>query len=100
MAVSTFSAARRICEIGRWSVTNLQLQKILYMAHMVHLGRPNTRALPLINDAFEAWDFGPVQPRLYHKVKIFGDRPIQDIFLSAPDLQPSTERDVLSETAD
>ncbi len=44
---------------------------------MVHLGRNNQR---LFNGHFEAWDYGPVEPSVYRKVKIFGGEPIQDIF--------------------
>jgi uncharacterized phage-associated protein len=39
MSIPAYSAARYICARGDWRVTNLALQKILYLAHMVHLGR-------------------------------------------------------------
>jgi uncharacterized phage-associated protein len=78
MAISVESAARRICQNGNWQVTNLALQKILYVAHMFFLGRTNGRGL--VNARFEAWDYGPVQPDIYRKVAMFGDRPIRDVF--------------------
>lgn len=78
MAISSFAAARRVCEQGKWNVTNLALQKILYLAQMVHMGEHDGRRL--IDTQFEAWDYGPVDAGLYHKVKFFGDQPIQDIF--------------------
>ena len=56
MSIPAYSAARYICARGDWRVTNLALQKILYLAHMVHLGRTG-RAL--IDGEFEAWDYGP-----------------------------------------
>jgi uncharacterized phage-associated protein len=69
MIISSSDAAKKICELGDWKITNLKLQKILYLIHLVSLGR---RGVPLINEYFEAWDFGPVEPELYHAVKFFG----------------------------
>jgi uncharacterized phage-associated protein len=97
MSVNTYSAARRICERGDWRVTNLALQKILYLIHMVSLGRTGTLLIP---DTFEAWDYGPVVPELYHRVKIFGDRPIQDIFLGSPSIAQTREEEVIDEGCD
>ena len=64
-----------------WNLTNLKLQKILYIAHMIYVGQNNGAIF--IDEPFEAWDFGPVLPRLYHRVKIFGNNPIRDIFPDA-----------------
>jgi uncharacterized phage-associated protein len=97
MSVNTYSAARRICERSDWRVTNLSLQKILYLIHMVNLGR---NGKPLIATTFEAWDYGPVVPGLYHRVKIFGDRSIQDIFFGAPSLEGSSETIIINEGCD
>ncbi len=74
----TFRAARTIIDhLG--NVTNLQLQKLLYIAHMFHLG---SRDAKLIDGHFEAWDYGPVEPVLYHKLKAFGGNPIPEDILS------------------
>jgi uncharacterized phage-associated protein len=89
MTISTFQAAKKICEISNWSVTNLQLQKILYIAHMIYMGRNNQK--PLIYELFEAWDYGPILSSLYHRVKIFGEQPIKNIFLDISDLDDTTE---------
>ncbi len=80
MAARLESVAKFICERGRWRVTNLQLQKLIYMAQMMYLGRHGAR---LADADFEAWDYGPVEPELYHKVKMFGSEPIEDVFLHA-----------------
>ncbi|WP_127144916.1 Panacea domain-containing protein [Pelagibacterium montanilacus] len=77
MAVSSFSAARSLCEMRDWNVTNLELQKVLYIAHMIHLGETGT---PLIREGFEAWDYGPVEPNLYHRAKSFGSSPVRNVF--------------------
>jgi uncharacterized phage-associated protein len=78
-------------------VTNLALHKILYLAHMVFMGRTGER---LVHATFQAWDYGPVEPDLYRKVRIFGDRPVRDIFFSAPPLDDSPESSVIDEACD
>jgi uncharacterized phage-associated protein len=93
--IKSMTAAQRICSQGQWLVTNLQVQKILYLIHMVHMGR--TGGKKLISAPFEAWDYGPVEPNLYHRVKIFGDRPIKNIFLSEPDISGTPEAAIIDE---
>mgnify|MGYP001005556689 CR=1 FL=1 len=73
MTISSLSAARLACEIRNWELTNLELQKILYIAHVAHLGSLDR---PLIEEPFEAWDFGPVIANLYHYIKGFGSNKI------------------------
>lgn len=84
MTISVFKAAKRICELGNWKVTNLQLQKVLYLAEIVYLGRNN--GTPLIDSDFEAWSYGPVNPELYKATKMFGAGPIKDFFYGMEDL--------------
>ncbi len=79
MSVSVFVAAKHIGEMSGWTKTNLELQKILYIANMIHLGREGH---PLINEKFEAWVYGPVVPELYHRAKIFGADPVKNIFVN------------------
>ena len=54
-------------------VTQMQLQKLLYFAHGNSLV---TNGEPLIEEGFEAWDYGPVCPVIYHEFKIYGANPI------------------------
>lgn len=77
MTIPTFQAAKTLCNMSNWELSNLPLQKLLYLAHMVHLGMHSE---PLIDGHFEAWDLGPVEPKLYHKVKAYGSSHIVDIF--------------------
>ena len=79
MSVSSLSAARLVCELRDWKVSNLELQKILYIAHMIYLGN---ESVPLIDENFEAWDYGPVIPELYQHVKGFGAKPVGNVFHS------------------
>lgn len=95
MAISVLSAAKRLGSQSGWTLSNLEMQKILYLAHMFHLGR--TGGKPLVIGNFEAWDYGPVHPDLYHHAKIFGSDPVKNIF-SGVDLPPKgPERDIIDE---
>lgn len=87
------AVAKHICEAGGWNVSNLRLQKLLYIAHMVYLGRYRK---PLIEEGFEAWMYGPVVPQLYHKMKVYGASPVSDRFYAAEKL-PAEIVDVLND---
>jgi len=78
MPLTAMQAARKICEHGSWKITNLGLQKILYLSQMLFIGENG--GARLIDTDFEAWDYGPVSPEVYRRVRMFGANPIQDIF--------------------
>lgn len=75
------SVAKYICEKADWSLSNLELQKMLYLAQLFHMGR--NKGEELFKGHFEAWDYGPVCPEIYHKAKIFGSSSVKDIFSNA-----------------
>ena len=75
------TVARFICKKGGWKVSNLSLQKILYMAQLYYMGKNSGNKL--VDTKFEAWDYGPVSPDLYHRAKIFGSSPVDDVFFNA-----------------
>lgn len=83
MSISSYQAAKKICELSNWTVTNLSLQKILYFIHMFYLGEERKT---LINEDFEAWMYGPVIPSLYNQFKRFGADPIRNIFYDTKDI--------------
>jgi uncharacterized phage-associated protein len=56
------------------SLTNLQLQKIIFFVHGTFLARFQ---VPLVMNRFEAWEHGPVISELYHALKQYGDREIK-----------------------
>lgn len=75
-------------------VSPMKLLKLVYIAHGWHRGYFSTN---LINDAVEAWQYGPVIPDLYRKIKHYGRHnidaaidgyvPLEHI---SPDALPST----------
>jgi uncharacterized phage-associated protein len=98
MAVSVFSAAKRLAERSGWRLSNLELQKILYLAHMFRLGRSGGE--PLVRGHFEAWDYGPVQPDLYHRAKVYGADPVGNIFHDAASIPDGPEQKIIDEALD
>jgi uncharacterized phage-associated protein len=55
------------------ALTPMKLQKLVYYAHGWHLG---LTGLPLLNEAIQAWNFGPVIMSLYKEFADFGADPI------------------------
>lgn len=54
-------------------LSNLQLQKLVYIAHGYLLAWKLT---PLIREDVEAWNYGPVIASIYHEFKGYGDKKI------------------------
>lgn len=92
MTVRVADAARYLCEKSGWKLSNLALQKILYVADMNFAGIGRGR---LVDEDFEAWDYGPVIPSLYHQCKAFGSGRIPDIFWDARSIDGTPEAQVL-----
>ncbi|MFC0184306.1 Panacea domain-containing protein [Pseudarcicella hirudinis] len=73
---SALAIASKFIDLGIQSgkpVSPMKLQKIVYFAQGVHLARYQK---PLIDEAVEAWTYGPVIPSLYHTFKHLGNSPI------------------------
>lgn len=75
--MSALAAAATIVDASGKTLTNLQLQKLLYLSQMFYLGESGK---PVFNEEFEAWKLGPVQPDVYSRAKMFGSRPIESLF--------------------
>lgn len=95
-ALSPLTAARYICEGRDWSISNLELQKMLYLGQMLYLGEHQER---LIGGAFEAWDYGPVLPSVYREAKAYGSRPIR-FLAGASKIVDKDRRGVLDQVID
>lgn len=59
-----------------YGVSNLKLQKLLYLAQAYFLLNNRGRCF---SERIEAWDFGPVVPEAYHEFKRFGSGNIPTI---------------------
>ena len=53
-------------------LTPMKLQKLLYYVKCWSL----VAGQPLIDEPFEAWSYGPVNPDVYHRYKVHGNQPI------------------------
>ncbi len=78
MVVRLDSASKRLCELSGWTLSHLALQKLLYLSQVEFAAQNDGE--PMIGDGFEAWDYGPVVPRLYQRLSMFGRRPVRDVF--------------------
>lgn len=58
-------------------ITNLQLQRILYL---VQRGFLQKRGCPAFDDSIKAWQFGPVIPCVYYYFCGFGAMPISHLY--------------------
>lgn len=54
-------------------ITQMQAQKLTYIAHGISLGH---RGVALLSDPVCAWRYGPVLPSLYHLLKHYGSHGI------------------------
>jgi uncharacterized phage-associated protein len=76
MLYSPKSIANYFLDLAKSSgeaISPMKLQKLVYYAHGWYAGHTGN---PLINEAIEAWQYGPVIPSLYHEFKAFGSGQI------------------------
>lgn len=70
-------------------LTQMKLQKLIYIAHGYHLAILN---MPLISNEIQAWQYGPIIPDIYQEFKIFGNTPINVL---AIDVEINDDFDIL-----
>jgi uncharacterized phage-associated protein len=56
--------------------TNIDANKEAYIGHGLHLAVYN---VPLLSEAVEAWQYGPVVPSIYHSAKVYGYGAIEPL---------------------
>lgn len=73
MTYSVYSIANGFIDIhtnkGISQLSPMKLQRLIYLANHWHI---KILSVPLIDDHFCRWRYGPVVPSLYHKLKLFG----------------------------
>lgn len=77
--LDTKSVANFFIDLARRNqkiITPMKLQKLVYYAHGWCLALFEK---PLINEAIEAWRYGPVIESLYHELKHYGNQNIDDL---------------------
>ncbi len=85
-----FKVAKVFCERRKWRATNLEIQKLLYIAQVFSLG---LRDKPLFKNMIEAWRYGPVVRDVYDKFKMYGSMPIQPIMFADMTEHKCTDED-------
>lgn len=79
MAYDSLLIARKVLE-SAWrdnlNITPLQLMKLVFLSHAWSLG---LNGKELVDDVIEAWQYGPVVPKVYHAYKGYVDAPITEV---------------------
>jgi len=92
MTIRVNDAAHYLCAKSGWKLSNLQLHKIIYIADLNFAGKGRGR---LVDEDFEAWDYGPMLPSLYHKCKAFGSKAVPQVFWGHQDISGTPEAAML-----
>jgi uncharacterized phage-associated protein len=77
---SAIDVAAEFTRLSGERLSHLALQKYIYLAHMLFAGR-NDGACLVDDEPFQAWDYGPVSPTLYARLRGFGSEPIPRVML-------------------
>jgi uncharacterized phage-associated protein len=96
---SAESVANAFLELARRSgksLTNMQLQKLVYIAHGYSLAKLRQ---PLFHNNIHAFEWGPVIPNLYKTLRQYGAGEVKDYILTneSPISEDSAEMEIIRE---
>ena len=77
--------------------TPLQIQKLIYFANGWMLGVYHR---PLLDEEFEAWQYGPVIPVVYHNLSYYGGDSVPDPIRVHPGNFDAQENNILGQVFD
>lgn len=77
MTIDAYTAAKTLGHLCKWEIPHLKMHKILYIAHTCYLGQYHEH---LIDTPFQAWKYGPVQPKVYKRLSKFKRGAVDDVF--------------------
>jgi uncharacterized phage-associated protein len=75
-------------------ISNLKLQKLLYYAKGFYLAIFGSNLFP---ERLEAWTHGPVVPEIYHRYKLYGSNPINQLEYNSIEKFTKDQIDFLNE---
>lgn len=75
-APRSLGAAQYIVANSKVSVTPMRLLKLLYVAHGYSLA---LNRVPLLDEAVQAWQYGPIVPSVYDAVRKYRSKPVESI---------------------
>ena len=68
------AAAKHIGVRTGWALWNLDIQKLVYIANMMHV---DEQGKPLVFGLFEASLYGPIHSKLFDELEMFGAKPVK-----------------------
>jgi uncharacterized phage-associated protein len=83
MVYSVITIANKFIDLAKNEpLTNMQLQKMVYIAHGFSLALRDTK---LYYEYTRAWNFGPVVPELYEKLREHDSNQVKNKISSSPE---------------
>lgn len=76
------------------TLTPMQILKLVYIAHGWMLGLYRR---PLISDEVQAWQYGPVIPRLYEVLRSYKGRPVTEDLVTEDQEIDAAAEDIISQ---